>query len=244
MSHLLTIDCDSRRDGGWESDGDLRVGDVPLVELVGIGLEVAQPVPTRILQGISMCIQRGRSAAVVGPSGAGKTTLASIVGALLGASEGSYRFDGNLVETRSPTKLAQFRRDHIGVVFQNAQLIDERSALMNVALGILDATMSRGEIEERCIQALAWVGLERIAHRRAALLSGGERQRVALARALVKRPALVIADEPTGALDQANGRAVLDLLFAQDTTVLLVTHDAHAAARADEIVAIVDGKLE
>jgi len=216
---------------------------VPLVSLVGVGLEVVSPVRTRILHPITMNMERGESVSVVGPSGAGKTTLASIVGALLKPSEGEYRFDGRPVDGSSPTQLAVFRRDHVGVVFQNAQLIDDRSALDNVALGVLDATLTRAVVEHRCLEALAQVGLERLAGRAAALLSGGERQRVALARALVKHPDILIADEPTGALDQANGHAVLDLLFAQDTTVLLVTHDRDAAARADRTVRIVDGRL-
>lgn len=216
----------------------------PLVELADVGLEVRHPVPTRILHPISMTIDHGQSVAIVGPSGAGKTTLASIVGALLAASEGSYRFNGTPVDNTDPTGLANLRRDHIGVVFQNAQLIDDRDALRNVALGVLDTAIEAKEIEERCHLALTTVGLGHVARRPAALLSGGERQRVALARALVKHPALIIADEPTGALDQANGRAVLDLLFAQETTVLLVTHDPHAASRASQIITIVDGRLQ
>ena len=215
-----------------------------LVELDGIGLEVVQPVPTRILRPMSLAIGRGRSVAVVGPSGAGKTTLASIIGALQPASEGAYRFDGDLVDNTDPTRRAHFRRDHIGFVFQNAHLIDERDALHNVALGVVDPATDPRQVEQRARNALAAVGLAKVAGRRAALLSGGERQRVALARAIVKRPDLVIADEPTGALDQANGHAILDLLFSLDTTVLMVTHDTTAAARADETLTIVDGRLQ
>lgn len=217
---------------------------IPLAELTGVGLEVHHPIPTRILHPISLRIENGQSIAIVGPSGAGKTTLASIIGALVAATEGSYRFNGVEVSNASRTDLAKFRRDHVGVVFQNAQLIDDRDALHNVLLGILDTSVDRAEAEERCYRALDKVGLAPIARRSAALLSGGERQRVALARALVKQPALVIADEPTGALDRANGKAVLDLLFAQETTTLLVTHDPVAAARADEIITLVDGRIQ
>jgi ABC-type lipoprotein export system ATPase subunit len=219
------------------------VSQPPLVELVDIGLKVQRPVPTRILHPISLSIERGQSIAIVGPSGAGKTTLASIVGALLAASEGSYRFRGVEVPNTDATKLAVFRRDHIGVVFQNAQLIDDRDALRNVSLGLVDTTVGPAEMEARSLASLATVGLNHLAQRPAALLSGGERQRVALARALVKMPELVIADEPTGALDRANGQAVLDLLFAQQTTILLVTHDRDAAARADEVITLIDGRL-
>jgi ABC-type lipoprotein export system ATPase subunit len=215
-----------------------------LVKLVEIGLEVIRPVPTRILHPLNLTIERGESVSVVGPSGAGKTTLASIIGALLAPSEGEYYFDGELVDSSAPTRLALFRRDHVSVVFQNAQLLDERDALSNVALGVLDPTIEPRVVAECCLEALERVGLAHVAHRPAALLSGGERQRVSLARALVKRPDILIADEPTGALDQANGRAVLELLFAQDTTVLLVTHDRDAAARADRTVTIIDGRLK
>lgn len=128
-------------------------------------------------------------------------------------------------------------------MFQNAQLIDDRDALRNVSLGLVDTTVGPAEMEARSLASLATVGLNHLAQRPAALLSGGERQRVALARALVKMPELVIADEPTGALDRANGQAVLDLLFAQQTTILLVTHDRDAAARADEVITLIDGRL-
>ena len=215
-----------------------------LVDLNDVGLEVARPVRARILHPISLRIERGSSAAVVGPSGAGKTTLASIIGALQPASEGSYRFGSALVDNTDPTRRAHFRRDHIGFVFQNAHLIDERDALANVVLGVVDPTCDPRRAENRARDALAAVGLgPAVAQRRAALLSGGERQRVALARAIVKRPDLVIADEPTGSLDQANGQAILELLLSLDATVLLVTHDSSAAARADETFTIIDGKL-
>lgn len=215
----------------------------PLVELDAIGLEVTRPVPTRILHPITLTIQRQQSVAIVGPSGAGKTTLASIIGALQPSSEGSYRFDGVPVDNTDPTRRAVFRRDHVGFVFQSAHLIDERDALTNVCLGVVVSGTPCDDVEERAHAALESVGLGQIAHRRAALLSGGERQRVALARAIVKCPDLVIADEPTGALDQANGHAILDLLFSLNTTVLMVTHDAAAADRADRTLTIVDGRL-
>lgn len=215
-----------------------------LVELDGVGLEITRPVPVRILHPTTLRIERGHSVAVVGPSGAGKSTLASIIGALQPASEGTYRFDGTIVDNSDPVRRAHLRRDQVGFVFQSAHLIDERDAWHNVALGITDPTSDADQTEDLARDALAAVGLGRIADRRAALLSGGERQRVALARAIVKRPTLVIADEPTGSLDQASGHAILDLLFSLDTTVLMVTHDVSAAARADQILTIVDGILQ
>lgn len=217
---------------------------VPLVELDRVGLEIPGPVPTRILHPMSLRFPPGLAVAVVGPSGAGKSSLASIIGALQPPSEGSYRFAGQPISGTDPASRARFRRDHIGFVFQEAHLIDERTALQNVALGIVDAASDMESTFVRSRSALAAVGLSNLAQRRAALLSGGERQRVALARAIVKEPELVIADEPTGALDLANSRAVLDLLFSLDTTVLIVTHDAAAARRADRTLIIVDGYLQ
>ncbi|MFT4215887.1 MAG: ABC transporter ATP-binding protein [Micropruina sp.] len=214
-----------------------------LVELAGVGLEVERPVRTRILHPIWLTIPEGARVSLVGPSGAGKTTLASIVGALQPASEGEYLFRGERVDLLDAKARAGFRADNVGFVFQNAHLIDERSALQNVALGIIDPTVEADEVTGRCLAALQQVGLAEVADRKAALLSGGERQRVAIARALVKGPRLVIADEPTGALDQTNGKAVLELLFSLDATLLLVTHDLAAAELADQVVTIVDGTL-
>jgi len=215
----------------------------PLVRLDGIGLEVTAPVPTRILHPVTLSIQNRTSVAVVGPSGAGKTTLASIIGVLQPSSEGEYWFDGTNVSKLNTRRRADFRRDHIGYVFQNANLVDERNAWQNVALGLTDPTIDLREVEQRAKTALDGVGLSSVAERTAGLLSGGERQRVALARAIVKQPDLVIADEPTGSLDQATGQAVLDLLFGIGATLLMVTHDIKAARRANQTVSIIDGRL-
>lgn len=217
-----------------------------LIELRGIGMEVASPVPTRILRSIDVDVEQRSLVAVAGPSGAGKTTLASIIGALQPPSEGSYRFAGTEMVGRSRTALAAFRAERIGFVFQGSHLIDERTALANVELGITDLAPSRADRERRSREALERVGLDAVVHRRAAHLSGGERHRVAVARALVKSPAVVIADEPTAALDQRTGQAILDLLAASTgfgTTVIVVTHDPRAAAMADAVVTIVDGRM-
>jgi len=216
-----------------------------LIALRGIGLEVTRPVPTRILHPLDLDIEAGTFVAVVGPSGAGKTTLASIVGALQRPSEGSYRYAGEEVLGRDLGQMARFRADRLGFVFQGSHLIDERTTLANVELGITAPGVRRPRREESCREALAWVGLAEIAQRRAGDLSGGERHRVAIARALVKAPEVVIADEPTAALDQPTGRAILELLARateRGATVIVVTHDERAAAMADEVVTIVDGR--
>jgi ABC-type lipoprotein export system ATPase subunit len=217
-----------------------------LIKLRGIGLEVTTPVRTRILNPVTLDINAGTSVAVIGPSGAGKTTLASIIGALQPPSEGSYLFNGREVVNLSRTQLAEFRAKHLGFVFQSSHLIEERTALANVELGLVDATIRRSECVSRSLEALAHVGLADIASRRGADLSGGERHRVAIARALVKEPSLVIADEPTAALDQATGMGILELLRAvtdRSATVLVVSHDQRAADMADQVIRIVDGNL-
>jgi len=201
---------------------------------------------TRVLHPVDLTVAHGSSLAVVGPSGAGKSTLASIIGGLQNATEGSYMFDGVQMRGLAANRVARFRADEVGFVFQNAHLMDERSAWRNVAVGLVDATLGRTEVERRSREALGVVGLDGVADREAAPLSGGERQRVAVARALVKRPRLLIADEPTGSLDQKNGQAVLELLFsltARGATLIIASHDSRAAELADRCVTIVDGTL-
>jgi len=226
--------------------GPGSVQDKPLIELRGVGFAVTTPVSVRILHPLDLDIAAGASVAIIGPSGAGKTTLASLIGALQPPSEGSYRFDGTEMTGRSLRELAAFRSRHLGFVFQNSQLIEERTAIDNVDLGITDAGMPGAERAERCLRALDIVGLTAIADRSASALSGGERHRVAIARALVKNPSVVIADEPTASLDQATGRSVLGLLADltdYGTTLIVVTHDERAASMVDQIVSIVDGHL-
>lgn len=216
-----------------------------LIQLDGVGLTVTQPVPVRILHPTTLELNAGETVAVVGPSGAGKTTLASIIGALQPCSEGSYIFDGLPLSNQSPAQLARFRREEVGFVFQQANLIDERPAWRNVALGI-NGFQPATAVRDQARGALESVGLEGVADRRAALLSGGERQRVAIARAIVKSPRLLLADEPTGALDQRTGADVLDLLFGYSDPkriVLLVTHDLRVVDRADRVLTITDGRL-
>lgn len=218
----------------------------PLVELRGVGLEVETPVRTRILHPLDLDIEQGTVVALVGPSGAGKTTLASLIGALQEPSEGTYHFAGAEVTGMSRRESARFRATEVGFVFQHSHLIEERSAIANVELGLTDPAVSRADRTALGLEALEWVGLADLADRRSAYLSGGERHRVAIARALVKSPRLIIADEPTAALDQENGRIVLDLLVKatdRGATVVLVTHDLRAAERADQVWEILDGCL-
>ncbi|GAA3647274.1 ABC transporter ATP-binding protein YknY [Nocardioides ginsengisoli] len=217
-----------------------------LVALRGVGMEVSEPVATRILHPLDLDIAAATAVAVVGPSGAGKTTLASLIGALQQPTEGSYRFDGKEIAGMSRAGLAEFRARDVGFVFQHSHLIEERSVTANVELGLVGADLSRAERADLCTTALEWVGLAALAARRSGFLSGGERHRVAIARALVKSPRLIIADEPTAALDQETGRGILELLAnatVHGATVILVTHDPRAAEYVDAVHRIVDGRL-
>jgi ABC-type lipoprotein export system ATPase subunit len=215
-----------------------------MIELRGVGLVVGARLQTRILAGVDLDVDQGSTVAIIGPSGAGKTTLASIIGALQAPSEGTYVFDGRPVTELNGRQLARFRAENLGYVFQNSHLIEERTSLANVDLGIRDHSMRRDERMALCRRALVDVGLASVEGRRAADLSGGEKHRVAIARALVGSPRLIIADEPTSALDQATGAEVLDLLAsipARGATLIVVTHDERAAEMADQVVTIVDG---
>lgn len=216
-----------------------------LIELREVGLEVEVPVRTRILEPLDLVVRPGTALTITGPSGAGKSTLASIIGALQEPTSGSYRYRGVEILGRSRRELADFRSRNFGFVFQSSHLVEERSAIANVALGITDPTLPPRTRAELCAAALERVGLAPLADRRAAVLSGGERHRVAIARALVKDPDVVIADEPTAALDQSTGQAILDLLAGvteHGSTLIVVTHDHRAAALADEVLTIVDGR--
>ncbi|MGN6695000.1 MAG: ABC transporter ATP-binding protein [Aquihabitans sp.] len=215
-----------------------------LIELEQVTVTVGAPSPATILGPITLQVRAGESVAVVGPSGSGKSTLVSVLGGMLPPSAGSYRFDGAELPN-SPGALARFRASRVGFVFQAAHLLEDRSAIENVELA-LTAPARRAVASDGPRQALAAAGVAHLAHRSARVLSGGERQRVALARAVVARPPLVIADEPTGALDRANGERVLDLLMEvprSGASLVLVTHDPEAAARADRSIRIVDGQI-
>ena len=196
-----------------------------------------------ILRGVSLDINAGEIAAVVGPSGAGKSSLMMIVGALERATSGSVEVAGRDLGPLSDDARAQLRRDHIGIVFQGFHLIPTMTALENVALPLEFA--GRRDAFETAQSALERVGLgHRLTHY-PAQLSGGEQQRVAVARAFVGKPRLLLADEPTGNLDGATGKQVMDLLFelarAEGATLILITHDLALAGRCDRIVRVADG---
>ena len=201
--------------------------------------------PVNILRGIDLDVAAGEVVGIVGPSGSGKTSLLMLLAGLERASGGSIHVAGHDLDGLDEDALARIRRDNIGIVFQAFHLIPTMTALENVAIGMELA--GTADAMDRAAAALQSVGLgHRLSHL-PGQLSGGEQQRVALARALAPRPALLLADEPTGNLDQATGAVVIDLLFglAHDAgaTLLLVTHDAALAARCGRSVHMADGRV-
>jgi putative ABC transport system ATP-binding protein len=196
------------------------------------------------LRGIDLTVARGEFVALVGPSGSGKSTLMAIIGCLDSPTGGTYALDGVSVEGLSGTALARTRNEKIGFVFQSYNLLPKASIVRNVELPLLYAGLGRRERRRRALELLEKVGIPEKANVLPAVLSGGQRQRVAIARALANTPALLLADEPTGALDSKTGEEVLGLfkeLHRQGNTVLLVTHDPHIAALAERKVELRDG---
>jgi len=201
----------------------------------------------RALDGVDFTITKGEMVAIMGPSGSGKSTLMSIIGCLDVPTSGHYTIDGVAVENMDETRLADVRGRKIGFVFQQFNLLARTSALENVKLPLTYAGVSGKERDDRAMKALERVGLGKRTHHAPNELSGGQQQRVAIARAIVNEPAILLADEPTGALDSKTGVEIMDLFQSlhreNGQTVILVTHDAHVARHTDRIIKISDGKI-
>jgi putative ABC transport system ATP-binding protein len=203
-------------------------------------------VEVEALRGVDLDVGGNEYLAVVGPSGSGKSTLMNLIGCLDTPTAGEYVLSGENVAGLDRNRLAEIRNRHIGFVFQNFNLLAYASAQENVELPLLFAGVSAGERRERARAMLERVGLaDRVEHKPTEL-SGGQMQRVAIARALVNRPAIVLADEPTGNLDSASGRAIVDLfgeLHASGQTIVMITHDAGISRLASRVVQIRDGQI-
>lgn len=201
----------------------------------------------QVLRGIDLHIEKGKIVSIVGPSGAGKTTLLQIIGTLDKPDGGEILVDGVDVRRLSTNKLSDFRNRHIGFVFQFHQLLPEFTALENIMIPAFIAGMSYAEAKKRAMELLAFMGLEERAAHKPNELSGGEKQRVAVARALVNRPAVILADEPSGSLDSKNKAELHQLFFdLRDQfgqTFVIVTHDEELAALTDDIIHLKDGQI-
>jgi len=224
-----------KRDGviirTWDLRKTYRMGDQEIHAVSGINLE----------------IKRGEYVAIMGPSGSGKSTLMNLIGCLDSPTSGEYYLNGTLVSQMNDQDLARVRNREIGFVFQTFNLLARSDALVNVELPLIYAGVSRKEREERAKAALRAVDLEQRMHHKPNELSGGQRQRVAIARALVNRPSLLLADEPTGALDSTTGQEIMALfgrLHNQGNTIVLVTHEHDIALHAHRILHFRDGCIE
>jgi len=203
-------------------------------------------VETQALDDVSLAIDAGEFVAVMGPSGCGKSTLLNILGLLDSPNSGRYTFFGEDVTSRSEAELTALRRDSIGFVFQSFNLIDDLSVEENVEVALLYRGLAARERRERVATALERVGISHRARHLPQQLSGGQQQRVAVARALVSGPRVILADEPTGNLDSANGNAVMDMLIdvaKAGTTVVMVTHSLTCAALAQRTIKLLDGRV-
>ena len=226
--------------------GDGRQGTVPVLELVSVTKTYGSQPPVPALRGVSFAVQPGELVAIVGPSGSGKSTLLHLMGTLERPTSGRVSITGLDVAEMSDRQLAAVRATRIGFVFQQFFLAEHASALENVADGLLYAGVPALERRERAGEALARVGLGDRLAARPTQLSGGERQRVAIARALVGRPAIVMADEPTGNLDSTTGQAIMDLideLHAEGATIVVITHEHEIAARFPRQIVLLDGRI-
>jgi len=200
----------------------------------------------KALDGATLSIADGDFVAIVGPSGSGKSTLMNIIGCLDVADSGEYILDGQPIEDYSEEELAHIRNRKLGFIFQNFNLLPRLSALENVELPLVYQGVHNKERRRRATEALERIGLGDRLHHKPTELSGGQQQRVAVARAIVTQPSFILADEPTGNLDQKTGQEIISLfheLHKSGNTIVLITHDEHIASQANRTIRILDGRV-
>lgn len=218
-----------------------------LLNLQGIYKSYGGTIEVPVLKNVSIQVAEGEYVAIMGPSGSGKTTLMNIIGCLDRCTEGTYELDGADISRISENELSEVRLKKIGFVFQTFELLPGETAIENVALPLVYAGVPKSEREKAAIEALTKVGLGERVNFKPNQLSGGQKQRVAIARALINHPRILLADEPTGALDQASGKQVMELfeeLNKEGVTIVMITHDAHVASMAKRVIHIIDGMIQ
>ena len=221
----------------------------PLIQMENIIKKyyIGEPNELEILHGIDLKIYEGEFVAIVGESGSGKSTLMNIIGVLDKPTNGQYYLDGINVQKASEKETNNIRNQKIGFVFQNFNLIGRTSALKNVELPMLYAGISNKKRTERAMELLEKVGMDKRCHHQPNELSGGQKQRVAIARSLTNDPAIILADEPTGALDSETSRIVMDIFHdlnkKQNKTIILITHSKELAAECPRVITIKDGEV-
>ena len=217
-----------------------------MIRLQGINKTYYNGAPLHVLKGIDLQIDKGEFVSIMGASGSGKSTLLNILGILDNYDSGEYYLNDVLIKDLSDTRASEYRNRMSGFIFQSFQLLQRRDALQNVELPLIYAGMSGHERAARAQQMLERVGLKDKMHHFPNQLSGGQQQRVAIARALANNPTILLADEPTGALDRATGRQVMSLfhdLNDEGRTIIMITHDIEIARHARRIVRILDGEI-
>ena len=205
-----------------------------------------EPMIVPVLKDVSLEVVQGDYIAIMGPSGSGKTTLMNIIGCLDRASLGTYLFEDEDISEMNDDALSDLRLNNIGFVFQNFNLLSSETAQENVALPLIYAGIDKEKRNQRAIDVLNKVGLQDRISFKPSQLSGGQKQRVAIARAIINNPKILLADEPTGALDQASGKQVMELfksLNDEGVTIIMITHDANVASHAKKIFHIIDGEI-
>jgi lipoprotein-releasing system ATP-binding protein len=223
------------------------MGDI-ILEAKNINKDFHDPATVRVLSDINFSVNKGDFVSVTGKSGCGKSTLLYILSTMDTDYEGELLIDGTLMRNKKEAELAKIRNEKIGFVFQFHYLLNEFTVLKNVMLpGLKLKKFTDGEVEQRAIEKLKILGIEKLAHKRANLVSGGEKQRVAIARSLINDPFIIMGDEPTGNLDKKNSEVVFDIFkkLAEEfeQTLLIVTHDQAFAERTHRIIVMEDGKI-
>lgn len=199
------------------------------------------------LKNVNLEVDEGEFLAILGPSGSGKSTLMNVIGCMDKPDSGNYQLDGCSIEQASEKELTRIRNEKIGFIFQKYHLIPTYNVMQNIIMPLLVRGMTQKEAEEASLETIQMLGLDERLHHKPKELSGGQQQRVAIARALVGEPAILLADEPTGALEQSSGKEVLKLfhrLHKMGNTIVMITHDQSVAQHAQRIVKIVDGELK